>query len=96
MGGLRRRGSEEQEWVVVAYATGQVEAEIIAGRLRTADIPVYIHQESVGRVLGLSMGSLGMITVLVPARHEDEALSLLDEPTLDDLPPQVDGPTIDY
>lgn len=92
MGFLRNRSNED--WTIVAETTGMVEAEIIAGLLRTADIPCYIHQESVGRVMGLSLGAIGMVTVMVPTAFEEEALALLDDPAMDDFPPQLDEPTI--
>jgi hypothetical protein len=91
---LRRRPAQK-EWTVVAHATGLIEAEIIAGLLRTAEIPYLIRQESVGRVLGLTIG-LGMVTVLVPSQYEAEALALLDEPSLDDLPPMLDEPPLKF
>ena len=94
MPSLKRRN--DGAWVMVAHATGLAEAEIIAGLLRTAEIPSYIQQESVGRVLGISFGSMGLVKVLVPIAFEQEAIALLDEPTLDDLPPGLDGPTIDF
>ncbi len=92
MGLLRRRSNEE--WTVVAETNGIVEAEIIAGLLRTADIPYYIQQESVGRVIGISLGAIGRVSVLVPTKFEAVAMALLDEPTMDDFPPQLDEPTI--
>lgn len=95
MPSLKRRRSEEA-WVVVANATGLAEAEILAGVLKTANIPYYVKQESVGRVLGIHLGALGMVELLVPARYAQEAIALLDTPTLDDLPPGLEGPTIDF
>lgn len=94
MPSLKRR--DDDLWVVVAHATGQPEAEIIAGLLRTAEIPCYVQQESVGRVLGISFGSLGLVAVLVPIAYEEEAIALLDSPTLDDGPLPLDGPSIDF
>lgn len=98
---LKRRDKDEDDgggdWVVVAHATGPVSAEIVGGVLKTANIPYIIQQESVGRVLGLSIGSLGMITVLVPIKYEQEAVALLDEPNLDDYSaPQLDEPPIKF
>ncbi len=90
-----RKPNHDGDWVVVAHATGQTEAEIVAGRLRTEDIPCYIHQEGIGRVLGLSVG-LGLVTVLVPIQFEDEAVALLDDVSMDDLPPQIEDPPIHF
>ena len=87
---------KDGDWVVVAHATGPVDGEIIAGLLRTANIPYYIQQESIGRIYGLSFGALGMVTVLVPIDYEREAVALLDEPNLDDYPPQLDESPIKF
>ena len=83
MGFLKRRDSEP-EYCVVAYAQGLTEAEIIGGLLSTAKIPYFIKQESIGRIFGFTVGSMGMIEIIVPIQYEDEAVALLDEPNLDD------------
>lgn len=81
----------EDEWVIVAYAMGLTEANIVAGLLSANKIPVLIQQESAARALGLTVG-LGAISILVPTRFEGEALSLLEGN--DDYPSQLDGPSI--
>jgi hypothetical protein len=92
---LRRRQPPKPEWTVVASAAGSLEAEIVAGLLRTAGIPCFIQQESAARAIGLTMG-LGAINVLVPSQFEEEALVLLDAPTLDEQPPAIDEPPIKF
>lgn len=87
---------KESDWVIVAHATGPAIGEILAGVLRTANIPHYVHQETVGRVIGLSIGTIGMVTIHVPQAYEKEAIALLDDPTLDDYPPQIDEPSIKF
>lgn len=74
---LRRQ--DQGDWTVVAYAMGIEEAEIIAGLLRSFEIPVFIKQEAAGRAFGLSFGVLGAIRLLVPARFEQAALALLED-----------------
>lgn len=93
---FKRRSPQkpQYEWVKVAYAANQFEAEVMAGLLRTEQIPSFIQQESVGRVWGLSVGPLGMITLLVPAEFEKVATALLAPPVLDSSPPDVDEPLI--
>lgn len=90
---LRRK--DEGDWVVVAVAMGLTEAEIVAGLLRTAEIPCYLHQEGIGAALGISAGPMGFIQILVPSQFADEAFALLDD---DDPDPAdlIDGPTIDF
>lgn len=92
---LRRKG--EGDWTVVAEVMGLMEAEIIAGLLRTADIPCYLHRDSIGAALGISAGPLGFIKVLVPSQFEAEAFALLeDDDDPDDFSTLIDGPTIDF
>ncbi|MCB9438135.1 MAG: DUF2007 domain-containing protein [Anaerolineales bacterium] len=90
---LRRK--DEGDWVVVAEVMGMMEAEIIAGLLRTAEIPCHLHQEGIGAAFGVSAGPMGFIKVLVPSQFADDAFALLDddEPDPADL---IDGPTIDF
>jgi hypothetical protein len=83
----------EGDWVVIANVVGLIEAEIVAGLLRTAAIPCYIHQESISAIYGLAFSA---IEVLVPAAYEAEAVALLDAPTLDDSATQIDEPPIGF
>ncbi len=63
-------------WMVVANA-GYLEATIISGRLASFGIPSYIHRESVGMILGLSIG-LGEAQVVVPEAYYEAARLVLD------------------
>lgn len=69
----------DSDWVAVAYAADRLEAEIVAGLLRSFEVPVFIQQEAMGRIFGLSLGQLGMIKILVPAAYEHVAVTLLEE-----------------
>lgn len=73
------RQKTDGDWVVVAYAADRLEAEIVAGLLRSFKVPVFIQQEAMGRIFGLTLGALGMIKILVPAQFEAVAFTLLDE-----------------
>lgn len=95
MPSLKRRRPKDA-WVVVAEASSLTEAEIIGGLLRTAEIPYQTHEiDAFARIIGISFGGES-VQVLVPAKYADEAIALLDEPTLDDTPPGIEGPTIDF
>ncbi|PJF37226.1 MAG: hypothetical protein CUN49_01305 [Candidatus Thermofonsia Clade 1 bacterium] len=63
-------------WIVVATGS-YLEATIISGRLSSFGIPNYIHRESVGMVLGLSIG-LGEAQVVVPEIYYEAALMILE------------------
>jgi hypothetical protein len=62
-------------WIVVA-AGSYLEASIISGRLTSFGIPNHIHRESIGMVLGLSIG-LGEAQVVVPEVYYEAARAIL-------------------
>ena len=64
-------------WVVVAESLGPLEAEIIRSKLESFDITARIYQESIGSVMGLTVGPLGAAKVLVPEPLAERALSIL-------------------
>lgn len=61
-------------WVRVARTYSLEEAEIIAGLLRSYDIPCEIHYEAWERVVGLHISP---VDVLVPEDQAEDALKLL-------------------
>lgn len=70
-----RGGDAPVSWVVLAAKLPPIEATIMKGRLETMQIPAIIQQESIGSVMGLTVGPLSESTVLVPdslleAAHE--------------------------
>lgn len=71
-----RATPDRSVWMVVANAS-YLEATIISGRLASFGIPSYIHRESVGMILGLSIG-LGEAQVVVPETYYEAALLVLD------------------
>lgn len=72
-------GPDGSTWYVVAEVAGVTNAEIVAGLLRSARIPVYLYREAAGSsALPLTVGLLGSVTVAVPEIYYAEALALLD------------------
>ncbi|MBW6464942.1 MAG: DUF2007 domain-containing protein [Brevefilum sp.] len=63
----------------VYSAAGLLEADMLKAFLESQGIDVYLSQESVGRTLGLSAGTLGRVDVMVPEPQADEAMMLLTE-----------------
>jgi hypothetical protein len=61
----------------VYTAAGQLEAEMIKAFLESQGIQVILNQESVGRTIGLSAGTLGQVDVLVPEEQLIPAKALL-------------------
>ena len=84
------------EMVELMQTFGLLQAEIIAGRLRSAGVPVWIWQEGAGRAQGLIVGSLGAGRIMVPSSRVHEAAELLMEApdsfaaaeAADQLPPE--------
>ncbi|MBN1202114.1 MAG: DUF2007 domain-containing protein [Anaerolineae bacterium] len=84
---VKRRGPDAKVWYVVAYAMGMAEAEISAGLLRSAGIPVFLFREAVGSAIPVSYGLMGGVEVAVPEAYYAEAMTLLEEENDSDEPP---------
>ncbi|MCC7209867.1 MAG: DUF2007 domain-containing protein [Anaerolineae bacterium] len=68
---------EQPVWMVVATTGGVTEAAIIAERLKSLGIPAFIDRESLGAVLGLTVG-MGQARVVVPEPFYDAAMAVLE------------------
>ena len=88
---LTPQNPDKITWMEVAQAGSGVEAEIIAGLLRTAGIPTHI--ESLFNLPGVFFGQSAPGRVFVPAQHYESALELLDDDD-GDSPPELDEPGI--
>lgn len=92
---LTRRGPDNKPWYVVASTAGMLEAEIIAGLLRSANIPLFLFREASSTAIPLSFGLIGGVDVLVPEDYYEEASALLETHEgriLNELPPDTDDP----
>lgn len=72
-------GQHDQTPVVVWEAANRMEAEIVAGRLNSQNIPTIISGESLGTIYGLTTGSLASANVLVPAALVEKAMAILSD-----------------
>ncbi len=92
---IKRRGPDRKLWYIVAHAPDMATAEIPAGLLRSAGIPVYLFREAIGSsAIPLSVGLLGGVDVAVPESYYDEASALLERDESDDwdeIPPELDA-----
>jgi hypothetical protein len=70
---------DKLELVTVYTAQGMLPAQVIKGKLESADIPVILKYESAGQIFGLTVDGLGQVRVQVPAEFAEEALALIDE-----------------
>ena len=69
----------EANWEVVYETNGSFLAEILRGLLEAQSIPVVLSQEGIGRVYGITIGTLGRTQILVPAHDLERAQQILQE-----------------
>jgi len=70
--------SEKTELTTIYIANGQIEAEIVKGRLESEGVPAILRYESAGLIYGLTIDGLGQVEVQVSsslARHAREILA---------------------
>ncbi len=67
----------EPDWVEVASTGQDEEAELIAGLLRSEDIPCEVEGPSGGSPWPENLGAFGMSRVMVPPERAEEARNLL-------------------
>ena len=70
--------TEDEEWVEVASTGQDEEAMLIAGLLKSEEIPCEIEGPSGGSPWPENLGAFGMSRVMVPASRASEARSLLE------------------
>ncbi len=69
---------KEIEWATVTETNGLTIAEMLAQRLKAAEIPAFAVQESVGKAYGFTLGPMSVAYVRVPIKYLEEARLLLD------------------
>lgn len=91
---ITRRGPDKKTWYVVEQVPDMTSAEVVAGLLRSAGIPVFLFREAINTALPLMYGPLGGVEVAVPEAYYDEAMTLLgaEDEDLDELPPETGEP----
>ena len=69
---------KKTELTTVYVASGQLEAEIVKGRLESEGVPAILRYEAAGLIYGLTIDGLGQVEVQVPyslAQHAREILA---------------------
>ena len=74
--GEGERVMSEPKLVVVYKASGEMQAQIVKGRLTSEGIPAIFQNEALG-TLGFTVDGLGEFRILVPADREKDALAIL-------------------
>jgi putative signal transducing protein len=64
---------KEPRLIVIYKAAGEVEAELIKGKLNNAGIPAIFDHEAGGTAFGLTINGWGEFRVLVPEDRLSEA-----------------------
>ena len=68
----------QDEQVELLRVDGAINAEPILAALRANGIPAGLVGEAVGRVYGLTLNGLGVVTIVVPGEFEQQARELLE------------------
>ncbi len=77
-GDSREARMSEPKFVVVYKAAGELQAQIVKGRLTAEGIPAIFQNEALG-TLGFTVDGLGEFRILVPEARETEARAILAE-----------------
>lgn len=78
-------GDRDGEWEVVTVVDA-LAADVLKAALETAGITVVMRQEAYGRIIGLTVGSMGEVGLLVPRDRVVEARALIDDSHAVDFP----------
>ena len=78
-------GDRDGEWEVVTVVDA-LAADVLKAALETAGITVVMRQEAYGRIIGLTVGSMGEVSLLVPRDRIVEARALIDDSHAVDFP----------
>jgi hypothetical protein len=68
----------EEEWVLVDRVPGQLQAEILRGLLEAQGITVWLNQEGAAHAYAVSVGTMGLVEILVPTSMVEKARQILD------------------
>jgi hypothetical protein len=78
-------GDRDGDWEVVTIVDA-LAADVLKAALETAGISVVTRQEASGRIIGLTIGSMGEVSLLVPGDRVAEARALIDDSHAVDFP----------
>ncbi len=68
----------DDEWVLVDRVEGPLQAEILKGLLEAQGIKVWLNQQGAARAYAVTVGSLGMVEILVPGSQAEQARQVLE------------------
>ena len=73
--------------VVIATAVGPMQANLIKSQLEAHNIPVMLSQESAGAAYGFTVGTMGLVDILVAEEHAAEARTIIKESNIETQDP---------
>jgi hypothetical protein len=76
----------ESKLVVVYKAAGELEAQVVKGKLQSAGVPAIFQNEALG-TMGFIIDGLGEFRILVPEGWEREARAVLMSPPNNQVEP---------
>ena len=91
-----RDADEEITWKIIRTVSTEVEANLIAGQLRSFGVPAFVLSQ-VDSTRGLTVSALAVAKVFVPESMMADAESILAAPPgdIDEEPSHEDAPDID-
>jgi hypothetical protein len=69
--------TNNEEWVCIEECRGYMEGEILRAKLEANGIPVQAVQESAGLAYGMTIGTMGIVQILVPLKYAEAARELI-------------------
>jgi len=66
-------------WEVVHFSAGLLQANIIKGRLETEGIPTRLSYEAAGEIYAITVDGLGEVRILVPKDEAPRAREILKQ-----------------
>lgn len=71
--------SKDEELVAVYRANGDMQAQIVKGRLEASDIPCLLQSQAAPSVHAFAIDGMGEVLVMVAADRAEDARKLLAE-----------------
>jgi hypothetical protein len=68
----------DEEWVLIENVQGQLQAEILKGLLEAQGIIVWLNAQGASHAYAVSVGTLGLVELLVPTSAADQARQVIE------------------
>jgi hypothetical protein len=67
-----------EEWILIEKVEGQLQAEIIRGFLEAQGITVWVNPQGASHAYAVTVGTMGMVEILVPSSSAEHARQVLE------------------